>query len=182
MDELNDLPLTKGDSDDAPMSVIAACIERFRNQAPTPSNARRQIPAGKFWWLDANPSKDVIEPAPRPHANIVDRGTADRYRSTSPFCESDGESTSDGDIHFQKIVPKTLIRSDVDIYSPLEGIPAAELMFSHDSAQHDLKAAFNLDSYAEKLLMKCDLLLKGYDKPKGTEADKRTNWKKETYQ
>jgi hypothetical protein len=166
MDEPNDLPLTKGDSHGAPMSVIAACIERFRNQAPTPSNARSQIPAGKFWWLDANPPKDVIEPAPRPLTNLVERGTAERYRSTSPLYESDDESTSDGDIHFQKIVPKTLIRSDVDRYGPLEDISATELMFSSDSTDHDLKAAFNLDSYAEKLLMKCDLLLKGYDKPK----------------
>jgi hypothetical protein len=164
MDEPNDLPLTKGDSHGAPMSVIAACIERFRNQAPTPSNARSQIPAGKFWWLVANPPKDVIEPTPRPLANLVDRGTADRYGSTSPLYESDDESTSDGDIHFQKIVPKT--RSDVDTYGPLEDISATEQMFSSDSTDHDLKAAFNLDSYAEKLLMKCDLLLKGYDKPK----------------
>lgn len=166
MDAPNDLPLTKVDSQGAPISVIAACIERFRYQAPTPSSARSQIPAGKFWWLDANQSKNEVEPAPRPVANNIDRGTADRYRSTSPIYESDDESTSDGDIHYQNIAPKMFTRSDVDIYSPLKGISAAELMFSNDSTHHDLKAAFHLDSYAEKLLMKCDLLLKGYDKPK----------------
>lgn len=167
MDEPYDMPPTKGDNRSAPMSVIAACIERFRNQAPTPSNARSQIPAGKFWWLDANPSKEEVEPGPRPIANlIVDRGTVDRYGSTSPSYESDDESTYDGDIHFQKMVPKTLIRSNVEIYSPLEAITSTELLFSNDSTHQDLKAAFNLDSYAEKLLMKCDLLLKGYEKPK----------------
>ena len=166
MDAPNDLPLTKVDSQGAPISVIAACIERFRYQAPTPSSARSQIPAGKFWWLDANQSKNEVEPAPRPIPNNIDRGTADRYRSTSPIYESDDESTSDGDTDLQRMVPKALVQSDIDIYSPLLNRYATDETFSNDTTHQDLKAAFNLDSYAEKLLLKCDLLLKGYDKPK----------------
>jgi hypothetical protein len=35
-------------------SSIAACIQRFRYQAPTPSESRSPISKAKFWWLNSS--------------------------------------------------------------------------------------------------------------------------------
>jgi hypothetical protein len=36
------------------LSSIAACIQRFRYQAPTPSESRSPISKDKFWWLNSS--------------------------------------------------------------------------------------------------------------------------------
>ena len=177
-----DAVMESDNPDEMSESVIAAYIRRFRNQAPTPSDNRRQIPSGKFWWLDG--SNEVERVMPKPATTAADEDYNDRYlRQLQESLESDNATNSfDNGIYIknsrQRLINSTEFSQDTfNTYDSRSNNQRSGASVQLGSS--DLDAAANLDNYAEKLLMKCDLLLKGYTSAKHPavprEIDKRPN-------
>lgn len=156
---------------DQPDSVIAACIQRFRHQAPAPSEDRSRIPVGKFWWLDPSAQNDLVGSSSS--SKNIDIKQEDRYHETTPpksaqssspeqltqlSCSSSSSNSSEKET-------KATERSDNENRSTRKKSEQSiqHQYFNQDLKIHSVDDVLNLDNYAEKLLQKCDLLLSGYN-------------------
>ena len=160
---------------DQPDSVIAACIQRFRHQAPAPSEGRSRIPIGKFWWLDPSAQNDLVGSSSS--SQNIDIKQEDPYLETTPpkgaqsslpeqltplSCSS---SSSSSNSNSSEKETKAIERSDDANRSTRKKSEQSiqHQYFNQDLKIHSVDDVLNLDKYAEKLLQKCDLLLSGYN-------------------
>jgi hypothetical protein len=157
---------------DQPDSVIAACIQRFRHQAPAPSEDRSRIPVGKFWWLDPSAQNDLVGSSSS--SKNLDIKQEDPYReTTSPKSAqsslpeqltqlSCGSSSSGNSTEKET---KAIENTDDENRSTRRKSEQSvhHQYFNQDLKIHSVDDVLNLDNYAEKLLQKCDLLLSGYN-------------------
>ena len=164
-----DSVMESDDANDISESVIAAYIRRFRNQAPTPSDNRRQIPSGTFWWLDE--SDEMQRAKPKPLTIAAEESYGGSYlRQLQKSLESDDEMTSRDEGIYVNNSRQRRGRSTESSYDKFNIYDSSRYRQRSEASvqleDSDLAAAANLDNYAEKLLMKCDLLLKGYTSAK----------------
>ena len=161
------------DGQECAESVIAACIQRFRYQAPSPSEGRLQIPSDKFWWLNSS-TKDDIKSGPQ---DMVDHVAGDPAENSSSS-DFDGHNPAgnmsralldNNSYEFEIDAPiRREVSTNNEIFNqgsnviPNSRAPPMPLSDTV-SDDTDLDIVINLDNYAERLLMKCDLLLKGYN-------------------
>ena len=146
------------DNADGSESVIAACIQRFRYQAPSSSESRSHISREKFWWLKSSHEDNDVDDLPEMHLGSVfsDRFDATKLRNDSR--DSDDFLSLESDSPYPRELPKMkeMLNHDSS-HTHLSSLPESSM-----TTNAQLDVVFNLDNYAERLLMKCDMLLKGY--------------------
>ena len=157
-------------------SVIAACIQRFRHEAPAPSESRSRVPAGKFWWLDPSAQNDLVGSS---HTN-VDSNIEGPYRENT-LCKSAQIFFPEQRNRFSSSSGRatTATENSDEIRSSekkLSDKSNQHQFFDQDLKFHGIDDVLNLDNYAEKLLQKCDLLLSGYDSTTNERSSKSSNW------
>ena len=157
-------------------SVIAACIQRFRHEAPAPSESRSRVPAGKFWWLDPSAQNDLVGSSPTYVDSNIEGPYREKTSSKSALillpeqrnrlgCNSGRETAATENSDEKRSSEKKLSdRSNQHQF------------FDKDLKFHGIDDVLNLDNYAEKLLQKCDLLLSGYDSTTNERSSKSPNW------
>lgn len=167
-------------------SGIAACIERFRYQAPTSSESRSPISKDKFWWLNTSGDNFVQTDPAGIGCNdekIVDISKEDNICS---YSMEDSDYSNDHINHKIQNVKKEAHnefqnkpyyrnRKDHNVVIHPNLVEDQSIMDSGDSDEVN-----DLDKYADRLLRKCDLLLAGYNSSnanihKSTIAD-REKW------
>lgn len=144
-------------------SVIATCIQRFRYQAPSSSESRSQISLRKFWWLDSA-HENVERNGTRTGVDFempeveVDSLISDKSEASKNCRDFDDSLSAESGVPSPRKFPEMIeIRSHGSRHNVCSTLPERSMI---TNAQLDI--VLNLDNYAERLLMKCDMLLKGY--------------------
>ena len=147
------------DNVDGSESVIAACIQRFRYQAPSSSESRSHISREKFWWLQCSHEDNVLDDVPeiQHDSAIIDR--FDAIKSSDDSTDSDDMMSLERDAPFPRQLQK--VKEKLNHTSHPHTL-SSSLPESSMTTNAQLDVVFNLDNYAERLLVKCDMLLKGY--------------------
>ena len=157
-------------------SVIAACIQRFRHEAPAPSESRSRVPAGKFWWLDPSAQNDLVGSSPTNVDSNIEGSYREKTSSKSAqilLLEQRNRLGSSSGRETAATENSDEIRSSAKKLSDRSN---QHQFFDQDLKFHDVDDVLNLDNYAEKLLQKCDLLLSGYDSTTNERSSKSPNW------
>ena len=157
-------------------SVIAACIQRFRHEAPAPSESRSRVPAGKFWWLDPSAQNDLVGSSPTNVDGNIEGPNRENASSKSAQILFPGQRNRLG----SSIGRETAATENSDAIrsseKKLSDRSNQHQFFDQDLKFHGIDDVLNLDNYAEKLLQKCDLLLSAYDSTTNERSSKSPNW------
>ena len=147
------------DNFDGSESVIAACIQRFRYQAPSSSESRSHISREKFWWLQCSHEDKVLDDVPEIQHGSAVSDLFDAIKSSNDSRDSDDMMSLESDAPFPRQLPKV---KEMPNCTSHPHTLSSSLPESSMTTNAQLDVVFNLDNYAERLLVKCDMLLKGY--------------------